>query len=882
MNRRRTALLLSLIVLAGAVRLWGLGAQSLWFDEGIAWHAATQPNLRDAIEADPTNPPLYFLLLFAGVRFAGDSEFALRWLSAAFGVLLVPLSYQLARRYLNSAAGLFTAVLVACSPPLWWASQEARMYALMAALAVVAALAWRELLARPSRQAWIILWSSELLLLYSHSTGPIIALWLNAATAAAWLARRSLGRPDWRAWIAGQAGIAVLWAPWLIARFILLPAANQTVVSPPEISLSLLSQVWQWMWSGSWAMAALNQEPALTALSALLFALAVLIIPWRQAGARWLILHAVLLTAGILAGVTLVGINLHGRYLVVAVPFLLAAIGGGLARLRRSVSYLALAPFLLASAIGIAVPATNAAYQHDDVRGLLRYYARELAADDTVLAWSYVDRYEFAYYWDRLGVRARRTTLPEGADVDGILPLIPASGKIALNAWFAQRGDYRQMLSCILGHGTANEPATFETFGLGSALYVAAPPTLPRLRPFSAVTRPARLTGAGELPAFTTERAACVPVHLTLTQPVTQALKVALIAKNDLGWEVARSDAVFARADQKTADQVSPGAALTAYPLLRLPYGAPDGTYTVTARLYHDADLAGYDVLDGSGAATGKDVFVGHWQTKPGADWSRVNRRADPLKEVDVSLPVDGFTLLAHDAEAGQSTAVHNGSRIPLTLVWQGSGELPNLTLSDRQAGWRVDIPPARSGPRTGIIRDWREAQIPAEAGDGTAELSLPDGTVLARYAIQSQPAEFIEPPFATAVGASLDGVGALVGYSLAGNAFDRSQPISITLVWRAGERPPDQSYTVFVQALNAEGRLIAQSDAAPAGGARPTTGWRPGEYIVDTHRVAFHADANAGPARLIVGMYDPLSGARVPFASGADAVALPADIVIR
>jgi hypothetical protein len=297
--------------------------------------------------------------------------------------------------------------------------------------------------------------------------------------------------------------------------------------------------------------------------------------------------------------------------------------------------------------------------------------------------------------------------------------------------------------------------------------------------------------------------------------------------------------------------------------------------------LYHDDDLAGYDVLDEGGGATGKDTVVGQWQVRPGADWSRVTRRVDRLKEADIPLPADGFVLLAYDAGKSQAAPIHNGDRIPLTLVWRGSGELPALILSDPQAGWRVDVPPAR-GPHAGIIRDWREARVPAEAGDGTAELSLPGGAILARYAIQSLPAEFVEPPFAAAVGASLDGVGTLAGYSLAGNTFDRSQPISITLVWRAGESPPGKSYTTFVQALNAEGRLIAQSDAAPAGGTRPTTGWRPGEYVVDTHQLAFHADANAGPASLIAGMYDPASGARVPFADGKDAVVLSADIEIR
>ena len=154
MTLRRALLVSALILLASLLRFWRIDAQSLWFDEGIAWHVATQPNLPAAIAADPTNPPLYFLLLYAGVRLGGDTEFAMRWLSVMIGLLAVPLSWQLARRLFNPTAGALAALLVACSPPLWWASQEIRMYGLMVALTLVTALAWHRLLDRGSRQAW--------------------------------------------------------------------------------------------------------------------------------------------------------------------------------------------------------------------------------------------------------------------------------------------------------------------------------------------------------------------------------------------------------------------------------------------------------------------------------------------------------------------------------------------------------------------------------------------------------------------------------------------------------------------------------------------------------------------------------------------------------
>jgi hypothetical protein len=99
---------------------------------------------------------------------------------------------------------------------------------------------------------------------------------------------------------------------------------------------------------------------------------------------------------------------------------------------------------------------------------------------------------------------------------------------------------------------------------------------------------------------------------------------------------------------------------------------------------------------------------------------------------------------------------------------------------------------------------------------------------------------------------------------------------LTITLAWRA-ERTPTTSYRVFVHLLDAEGGLVAQSDGVPAGWTRPTTGWLPGEYIVDTHTLSIPADAVPGPYTLQTGLYDPDTGSRLTDPGGVDAVVLAA-----
>jgi hypothetical protein len=85
----------------------------------------------------------------------------------------------------------------------------------------------------------------------------------------------------------------------------------------------------------------------------------------------------------------------------------------------------------------------------------------------------------------------------------------------------------------------------------------------------------------------------------------------------------------------------------------------------------------------------------------------------------------------------------------------------------------------------------------------------------------------------------------------------------AVTLTWHAAEAVPTD-YTVFLHLRDAAGQLVAQADGPPLGGWYPTSWWTAGEQVTDEHTFALPAGITSGEYRLVAGLYDPATGARL------------------
>ncbi|MBI4674884.1 MAG: glycosyltransferase family 39 protein [Chloroflexi bacterium] len=194
MNTSRISLrslfpLISLFALiAFALRVFQLDKQSFWYDEAFSvFLSRFDLATITARTAADIQPPLYYYLLHVWMLFAGDSEFAVRFLSLFFGVLTVPLMYITARRLFDltpnpspgrrgGITGLVAALIATFSALYLWYSQEARMYTLITFLGLLSSYALlRALLPSPVRRGvggevrwWFVFAAANIAAVYTH------------------------------------------------------------------------------------------------------------------------------------------------------------------------------------------------------------------------------------------------------------------------------------------------------------------------------------------------------------------------------------------------------------------------------------------------------------------------------------------------------------------------------------------------------------------------------------------------------------------------------------------------------------------------------------------------------------------------------------------
>jgi hypothetical protein len=179
--------LLSILGLAAALRLGGLGTKSLWIDEGttVVLGRMPWPEFARALWDYEGNMALYYVLVRAWLLL-GESEIWLRALSALVGVAAVAALYVLGRTLRGPRTGAAAAALLAVHATHVSSSQDARAYSLLVLLVILSTLFFVRAASAPhDRRLWLAYVLAAGLAVYAHFFAAFVlaAQWLAAGPA---------------------------------------------------------------------------------------------------------------------------------------------------------------------------------------------------------------------------------------------------------------------------------------------------------------------------------------------------------------------------------------------------------------------------------------------------------------------------------------------------------------------------------------------------------------------------------------------------------------------------------------------------------------------------------------------------------------------------
>src|SRR3954453_5553294 len=365
----------ALVAIALVLRSTQLGI-GLWIDEGLSVGIADRPlsAIPHALQQDGS-PPLYDMLLHFWLDLAGRSEQGVRALSLLFGLIAIPAAWWAGKAIWRSAkAGWFAAILMTFNPFLAQYSQEARMYTLVARLAIPATACFVRAYAldEPRRKPWIAGFAlAEAPALYTHNWPIFFAMAAAVAWAVLWyLADEPRRKELLRDGLLGFGGAAVLYLPWVPTT--LYQAAH---TGAP--------------WSDAPAIDSLLGVPAvilgrMPEIVLLICAGAGLLTLWRRplderARAAIALLIIAVLTPTLAWTLSQVSPAWANRYIAVAIPPYLLLATGGLTYARR----LGLVGLLL---VVIMWAQDSAPVEKSNVRAVANAIAPSLAPGDLVIS----------------------------------------------------------------------------------------------------------------------------------------------------------------------------------------------------------------------------------------------------------------------------------------------------------------------------------------------------------------------------------------------------------------------------------------------------------------------------------------------------------------
>ena len=911
--------LLLIFLLAFGLRLYDLEGQSMWSDEGLSLYRARQPLSAvldnvitvDGVDTVDTNPPLYFFLLHSWRALVGESVFLLRYMGVLAGVLSIPLIYILGRALFSTQVAVMAALFLALSPFHVWQTQVLRNYGLLITINLFSVYGLARYLFAATdlsgRWKWAALWLvAGVVGIYTHYFGLFVFAFTLVVFAMAVIVRqRARGRAGVGRLLPALFLILAVALPALLTAFARFRAGRQIDFFDVD-ALSVAVQA-----AGAFAV---GMSPSLThawwlvAPGLFLFVAGIWAGCRRCRSATLLLLAYQLLPLGLLLALSAINPLFNGtRHLLIGLPpfLLLAAImPGAMLQAAPAVSTNARRVVLLLAALFLALQVVwlQRQFHHpdlirDDIRAVAEYLNQVAGHDDSIVLHDTLIKFTFDYYYEG---QAPVTAVPLFArqDETEAIARLQAAGDASQKVWFLTHPEPRTGFPRSLLWEWAE--AHWRRLSSENFSWMWLPL---RVRAYSVA--PERET----LPPEATEQHAVfddglalhgvtLPDALQSGAPFDVAFYLSQDGRAAQDYEISmRFSDEEGRVWQQVDEGLWPAYPPSSWPAERmvrydhiswLPAGLPPGIYQVWMRIVDrqsnrplslnagDVDLrlpnvtvnaascdqnrqmASEYVRDGDLFGSGL-VLQGH--TQPAAQY-----RPGHVLTLDVlwcvrRLPQQEYamTIQLVDAE-GEVVAESEG---PLTrpdyplAAW----EADQLLIGKAQLPVPAITPAGTYQLRLGVVAADGGSALPVNLGLSGRSLNI------GNIEVEAWPLETIFPPIANPLSAAFGEptLFELHGFDLPVEQVAPGDGVSLSFYWRSKVDAPSVNYYAFVHVIQEGEQPEAQADGPPMNGFRPTSSWREGEVFVDERLLLIPGDAAPGDYRLMVGLYNPDTGERLP-----------------
>lgn len=860
-----------LLLLAFALRVWEVGAADLTFDEVATYfvaHRSVSEMVRYVMGAAREHPPVYYVLMSLWMRWAGTSEFAVRYPSVLIGVLTVVWSFRVGRR-LGPRGDWWSAVLCAVLPFSLWVGRTGRMYGLVLLLALMVMESWLRWLERPGWRRWLGFVALSLTAALTHYY--LALLWPVQAALLLLLPR--ITRPIRKPWIATAVGIGII-----VGAFI--------AVSPGIRAMALdvarrfpgrwwRVQAWGFVFADFYFW---GYRPELVWL--LWVGLSLTLAGWLVCARRNLLNGVLLVAWGVIPLwiASFVPENLETRYLTPIFPPVMFGLAAVLARLRGRALRLLAVCGVWAFTLWRVPPL----YADPDAEFSTRMQTLHIAAQpgDALVMNGPWPGLLLKYYPqpDFLRVYAVPPAAPPGFSAETDIPQLEQIAREHMRIWVSYGAihwaDPQYSVSRWLAEHTYR---VYERAGM--ALYLPPVETMVEVRANIALGPHVTLRQAA-VDRQVGQVGNVVRVRLDLRgQSLDRSLYVTVGLLDAYGnvWQQRKTNLGPLHQPARSA---LPAQWNEQSGLWLLP-GLPPGDYTLGLQIVGD-DVAMAEAASYHGWIPLTPFHIDAGVAQAGLEGLLPNDTG--------AMPVFDRTLTVAGVEPHTAKSMQ-GYPAGFSLWWQASGSTAASQLRVRLVGpqaWEAGVfplgpefyPPAvwQSGEtvRQNVVFRLPDdlaagryrVQVQAQSGDGVA---LPlegaaggDWAELFTFVVEARTRSYMPPLSRTRQDVRFGGVLRLRGYRLERQTVRPGESVALTVYWQAMERPP-QIYAVFNHLRLPDNTSLWHGDSWPQGGLYTTEHWRKNEVVAEAYTIVIPEDAPPGTYPLYTGVYNPITGERLP-----------------